>query len=845
MNTLLGADLPELTLFQRLESSPKGLTEAEAAIRALATGAASAAAPGWPKLLLSAFASPFVGLLLALDAVLTLIGDPRGPITVTAMIALSVGLRFWQDLRSRRAMTSLRELVTTTVRVRRRADTAAAPVEREIPLDDLVHGDVVLIGPGDRVPADLRLLSASDLVVDQASLSGETLPVRKRVPDTAAGRPGRRHLPDVESVCLAGTTVLSGTAAAIVLSTGNGTPVRGMATGSRAESGFDAGVRAVGWTLIRFMLVLAPIVLVLNGLVTADWTQAALFAASVAVGLTPEMLPVILAANLAKGATALGRREVVVKRLNAVQDLGAMDVLCVDKTGTLTEDTVLLAEAVDAAGENDGKVLDYAFLACHFQSLPHDQLHEAVVAELDEADRTALDTRFATVGEVTFEHARRLSTVVVASERRTHLVVTTGDPDEVLPRCAQTVDARRQAREVVKAHHRHGRRVFAVAVKEVPARLGRYGPADESELELLGFVSFFDPPKESAADAIRRLAGHGVAVKVLTGDHPEVADRIAGAVGIASGDIVLGTALDRLSDADLRALADRTAVFAKTTPAQKARIVTALRAEGHAVGFLGDGVNDTAALRAADVGIAVDSGVDVAKDAADIILLKRDLTVLADGVVEGRRTLGNTMKYVKITASSNFGNVLSVLFASAFLPFLPMLPAQLLVQNLVYDTAQLALPWDRVDPEYLRAPRRWDARGLVRFMLVFGPLSSVFDLVTFGTLWWVFDAGTGGGAALFQTGWFVEGLLSQVLVVLVLRTRASFTRGRPSTVVCVAVAAVTLAGLLLPVSPLAGALGLRALPVGYFPCLAAILLAYCLTAQAVKSRYVRRVRAWL
>ncbi|MEC3980484.1 magnesium-translocating P-type ATPase [Amycolatopsis sp. H20-H5] len=857
-NTLALAELPPITVFQRLASSPKGLTEADAAARLAEAGVpAAAAAASWPRLLLTACASPFVGLLLVLDLVLFAVGDPRGPVTVTTMIVLSVALRLWQEVRSQRAMASVRGLVTTTARVRRRADLGAAPRDREIPTADLVRGDLVLLEPGDRVPADLRLLSARDLVVDQAALSGETVPARKAVPScTSESTKDHRDPLDNGGLCLAGTMVLSGVATAIVLGTGRDTHFGALTerlSGRRAESSFDAGVRAVGWTLVRFMAVLAPIVLVVNGLVTEDWAQACLFAVSVAVGLTPEMLPVILAANLARGVTALARRRVVVKRVNAVQDLGAMDVLCVDKTGTITQDRVQLAEGVDAAGAADDDVLDYAYLACHFQALPHDQLHEAVLDELDEADRVVLDSRFSPVDELTFDHARRISTVVVSPDRGdTHLVITTGDPDEVLDRCTEALGAvfdaaaRHEAAEVVKAHHRHGRRVLAIAAKQVPARLDGYRENDEYGLALLGFVSFLDPPKESACAAIRRLAAHGVTVKVLTGDNPEVATRTCRAVGLEPGTPVLGADLDRLDNDDLRALARHTTVFAKTTPVQKARIVAVLRGDGHAVGFLGDGVNDIGALRAADVGIAVDSGVDLAKDAADLVLLERDLTVLADGVVEGRRTLGNTMKYVKVTASSNFGNVLSVLFASAFLPFLPILPAQLLVQNLLYDTAQLALPWDRVDAEYLRRPRRWDAAGLVRFMLVFGPLSSLFDLATFAALWWGLGANSEAGQGLFQTGWLVEGLLSQLLVVLVLRTRAvPVLRGRPSTVVWIALATVAAVGVALPVSPLAAPLGLEQLPSGYFPWLVTILFGYFLAAQLTKTWYLRRVRAWL
>ncbi|MGA6162546.1 magnesium-translocating P-type ATPase [Amycolatopsis magusensis] len=831
-------DAPVLTVFRQLASSPKGLTEAEAEDRLRRHGDNRVGPPrriGVVRRLVAGVRSPFVALLTGLGAVFAVVGDVRGAVTVGVMVVLSVALRFWQHSRSDRAVLALRTQVSTTVSVRRRAEDGAAGVDREVPTTDLVPGDVVLLGPGDIVPADVRIVAAAGLRVDQSAVSGEALPVTE------------------PAVAFAGTSVVGGSATAVVLATGTATFSGELAAPvPRPQSSFDAGVRRVGWTLIRFMLVMVPIVLVVNGAVGGDWAQAGLFAVAVAVGLTPEMLPVIVTANLARGAVRLSRQRVIVKRLNAIQDLASMDVLCVDKTGTLTEDRVAYVHSTDCGGWPDGAAAEYAYLVVHFQSGPRDRFDEAIVAQLagDGEDRLT-DAMFSWVDEIPFDHDRRRATVVVrrADER---LLVTKGDPDEILPRCGHTrrgdeivalTDAiRAEVADAVRTHAEHGMRLLAVAAREVPARLGGYGEDDETGLVLVGFVGFVDPLRDGAADAVTTLAAHGVPVKILTGDNHHVAARVAAEAGVPVGEVVLGHQVGAADDADLRALVERTTVFAKLTPVHKARIVTALHANGRAVGFIGDGVNDVTALRTADVGIAPDTATDVAKDAADLVLLERDLGVLARGVAEGRRALGNTLKYVNISASSNFGNVLTVLVASAFLPFPPMLPIQLVVANLLYDVAQLALAFDRVDEDYLREPRRWDARGLARFMLVFGPVSSLFDLSTFAVLWWVFDAGAHPG--VFQTGWFVESLLSQLLVVLVLRARRAPFRGRPARAVPAAAAAAGLIGLLLPLTPVAGPLRMQPPPSGYLLWLLLVLAGYVLAAQVAKRLYARRRPAW-
>jgi len=859
------ADAPPLTVFGRLDASPKGLTEPEAAERLARYGDNVVDPParlGAAGRVAAAVRSPFVALLAALGVVFAGLGDLRGALTVAVMVTLSVAVRWWQRTHSERAVAALRDRVSMTTTVRRRADNGHQPSEREVPSHDLVPGDVLLLEPGDLVPADVRVLSATDLVVDQSALSGETMPVSKRQLAQSASdrRSTGRELVDLPALCFVGASVVSGTATAVVIATGPNTYAGSIArhtTGERPESSFDRGVRTVGWTLIRFMLVLVPIVLVVNGTVTGDWAQAVMFAMAVAVGLTPEMLPVIVTTNLARGAVRLAHAKVIVKRLNAIQDLGATDVLCVDKTGTLTEDRVVYAHSIDPEGRPDGQAAEYAYLALHFQTGPRIHLDEAVRAQLaeggDDAEDLLIEALHDKVDEIGFDHARRRGTVVVRRQPGQHLLITKGDPDVVLARSTRaralgavtelTPSGRAQARDMVRAHAEHGMRMLAVAVKQSPERAGRYDEDDEFGLTLVGFIGFVDPVREGAAEAVRTLREHGVAVKILTGDNEHVAAHVCARIGVPSQRIALGRQVEKASDAALRALVERTSVFARLTPAHKARIVAALREGGHAVGFVGDGVNDAPALRIADVGIAADTATDVAKDAADLILLEKDLGVIARGIVEGRRTLGNTLKYVHITASSNFGNVLSVLAASIFLPFLPMLPIQLVVQNLLYDAAQLTLPWDRVDPGYLRRPRRWDARGLTRFMLVFGPLSSLFDLMTFAVLWWVFGAGT--APAMFQSGWFVEGLASQLLIVFLLRVAGPVWKAsRPARPVVVAAAAVGIAGLVLPLSALAGPLGLRPLPGSYLLWLGAILLGYGFAAELTKKLYLRRRPAW-
>ncbi|MGW2483562.1 magnesium-translocating P-type ATPase [Streptomyces sp. NPDC001571] len=827
-------------------------------------------APRWYVQLAKAYANPFIAVLAFLAAVMYW-QDPADPgvIILSVMVGISGLLRFWQEFRSGRAADALKQLVTTTTAVQRRAGGAALPTTVEVPMDQVVPGDVVKLGAGDLIPADLRLITAKDLMVSQAALSGESLPVAKT--DVRAGEDNRIAASagdpvEAGNLCLMGTSVTSGTATGVVVATGADTYFGSMAgslVGERPQTNFDTGVRRVSFLLIRFMLVMVPVVFMINGFTKGDWNEAFLFAIAVAVGLTPEMLPMVVSANLARGAVAMSKKKVVVKRLNAIQNLGAMDVLCTDKTGTLTEDRIVLDRYLDVHGTEDNEVLEYGYLNAHFQTGLRNLMDQAVIDRVNEAEEVVVDARFTMVDEIPFDFARRRMSVVLnrngllgGAGRPEHVLITKGAVEEVLALCTHLMDRgerveltdqlRWHVTRTAEDNNRQGLRVLAVATRTMPTARDTYSVADESGLTLVGFLAFLDPPKADAAAALRGLADKGIAVKVVTGDNELVAARVCADVGIEVGTVVTGPQVDALDEAALRQLAARTAVFAKVNPVQKARIVRALQADGHTVGFLGDGINDAAALRDADVGISVDTAVDIAKESADIILLEKDLTVLEQGVVQGRTTFGNTIKYIKMTASSNFGNVFSVLVASAFIPFQPMLAIMLLVQNLVYDIAQLATPWDRMDEDYLRKPRNWDAKGIGRFMVTIGPISSVFDIAMFVIMWHVFGANSEANQALFQSGWFIEGLLSQTLIVHMIRTRRiPFIQSRATWPVMVMTVLAVATGLFLPFSPLAATIGFVPVPMGYFPWLVGVLLAYCTLTQLVKGWYIRRYNSWL
>ena len=653
---------------------------------------------------------------------------------------------------------------------------------------------------------------------------------------------------------------------AVVVATGSGTSFGRMARGltnRRAETAFDVGVRNVSWLFIRFIAVMVPIVIVINGLSKGNWLEAFLFGLAVAVGLTPEMLPMIVTTNLAKGAVTMARHKTIVKRLNAIQNFGAMDVLCTDKTGTLTQDKVVLEQHVNVVGEEDEFVLALAYLNSFYQTGLKNLLDVAVLEHAELQKELAIDKAYGKIDEIPFDFTRRRMSVVVDHEHLDHQLICKGAAEEVMgvcrwvrdedpdpekpPRVVEFSDERREdAKDLVAEMNEDGFRVVAVAYRNYPTTHGPYRVADESDLVLAGFIGFLDPPKETTAAALKALAAHGIQVKILTGDNGLVTRKICRQVGMDVDRIVLGGELQGLDDAALGALAAENQVFAKLAPDDKTRIVRALKARGHTVGFLGDGINDAGALREADVGVSVDTAVDIAKESADIILLEKSLMVLEEGVVEGRRTFGNTIKYIKMTASSNFGNVFSVLVASAFLLFLPMLPVQLLTNNLFYDFSQTSIPWDDMDPEYLAVPRQWRAHDIGRFMLFIGPISSIFDIATFALMWYVFGASSMARQGLFQSGWFIESLLTQTLIVHMIRTaKVPFLQSRASWPVLLLTGAIMACGLALPFVPLGRALGFQPVPAAYFLWLTAILLGYSALTQVVKGWYIRRFGAWL
>ncbi|WP_223446121.1 magnesium-translocating P-type ATPase [Pseudomonas sp. BF-R-19] len=807
--------------------------------------------PWWTHLW-HCYKNPFNLLLTLLAVISWLTEDMKAAIVIFSMVVLSTLLRFWQETKSNQAADALKAMVSNTATVMRRDLEDRGAQRIELPIRQLVPGDLIVLSAGDMIPADCRVLSAKDLFVSQAAMTGESMPVEKfpRQQD----RDTRNPL-DLDNILFMGTNVVSGTAMAVILTTGNSTYFGALAqrvgATDRAPTSFQTGVNKVSWLLIRFMFVMAPLVLFINGFTKGDWTEALLFALSIAVGLTPEMLPMIVTSTLAKGAVFLSRKKVIVKRLDAIQNFGAMDVLCTDKTGTLTQDKIFLARNVDVWGNDSDDVLEMAYLNSYYQTGLKNLLDVAVLEHVEIHRELKVGTAFRKVDEIPFDFTRRRMSVVVAERDQPHLLICKGAVEEVLAVCSRvrhgevdealTEELLARIRQVTASFNAEGLRVVAVAARPMVEGRNTYGLADEQALTLIGYVAFLDPPKESTAPALKALAAHGVAVKVLTGDNELVTAKICREVGLEQQGLLMGNDIERMSDAELAKAVETTNVFARLTPSHKERIVRLLKGNGHVVGFMGDGINDAPALRTADIGISVDSAVDIAKEAADIILLEKSLMVLEEGVLEGRRTFANMLKYIKMTASSNFGNVFSVLVASAFIPFLPMLPMHLLVQNLLYDISQIAIPFDNVDDEMLKQPQRWQPGDVGRFMLFFGPISSIFDITTFALMWYVFDANTPDHQTLFQSGWFVVGLLTQTLIVHMIRTpKIPFLQSRAAMPLLVMTGLIMAVGIFLPMGPLAHYFKLQALPSLYFVFLPVILLAYMALTQAVKGFYIRR-----
>jgi P-type Mg2+ transporter len=849
-------------VYAKLDTRPEGLSAAEAQARLEKYGPnvlAKDERPGIGRLLWRAVLNPLVLLLAALATISFATGDLRSGVVMLSMIVLSVGLKLIQETRAGNAAAKLKAMISVTATVLR--DGAA----QEIAVAQLVPGDVVQLTAGDMVPGDVRIAKAKDFFVNQGSLTGESFPVEKTDVETSAADAATAPIA-LRNVAFLGTSVESGAASAVIVATGKSTYLGSMAESlqePQEQTAFDRGIAQFTWLMLRFMLVMVPMVFLINGLTKGNWMQAFFFALAVAVGLTPEMLPMIVTVCLSKGAVAMGRKKVIVKRINAIQNLGAMDVLCADKTGTLTTDQVVLERCCNVMlRENDG-VLGLAYLNSHFQTGLKNVLDRAVLAHAETRLQTNV-AEFTKVDEIPFDFQRRIMSVVVRTPEGKDRIISKGAPESMLPKCKsaeldgtllpmdhQHIEDLKKEYELLSAD---GFRVLAIATKDVEPRgvvaagATPYGKADEQDLILRGYVAFLDPPKEGAAAAIAELQRHGVAIKVVTGDNDLVARKICKEVGLSTEFVVMGDEVETMSAEQLADAAEKTTLFARVSPAHKQRIIKALQAHKHTVGFMGDGINDAPALHAADVGISVDTAVDIAKEAADMILLEKSLHVLDEGVIEGRKVFANIIKYVRMGASSNFGNMFSVLGASIFVPFLPMLPVQILANNLLYDIGQTTIPTDAVDPERIVAPRRWDLTELTRFVLFIGPCSSIFDYTTFFMMLYVFNCwdistpqAAAHSASLFQTGWFVESLLTQTLIIHVIRTnKIPLLQSRSSWPVLVMSLVIMAIGIAIPFSPVGPYLGFSKLPMLYWPLLAATLLCYVLLTQGAKMWLLHR-----
>ena len=833
-------------VLQSLRTTAGGLTQAEAEGRARSTGpneVAQERRQGWFIRLLKIIRNPLVILLATLSAVSYATGDARAGSVMAGMVVLSAALRFLQEARADAAAAKLKAMIHVTATVIRDGTT------KEMPLRDLVPGDIIKLSAGDMIPGDVRVLTSKDLFVSQGTLTGESFPVEKfHDPATEAGTSPT----EIKNTCFMGTSVESGTANAVVVTTGVNTYLGSMAsdiTQEQAPTSFDKGLSGFTWLMIRLMAVMVPLVFLINGFTKHDWKGAFFFAMAVAVGLTPEMLPMIVSVCLAKGALAMSRKKVIVKRLNAIQNFGGMDVLCTDKTGTLTEDRVVLMRHCNVAGRETEEVLLDGYLISHFQTGLKNLLDLAIL-DCHDFHGQELVEKYKKLDEIPFDFTRRMMSVMVEDPEGKAILFTKGAPEDVFHQCTHfELDGKLSPMEPslmvgLRAQYddlsNDGFRVLAVARKDLTGKQA-CSKEDERELILKGYVAFLDPPKNTAGPSIEALHKHGVAVKILTGDNHLVSRKVCKDVGLLADPMLLGEDVEKMSDAELADAVEKTTLFARVSPAHKQRIIRALRDKGHVVGFMGDGINDAPALRAADIGISVDTATDIAKESADLILLEKDLMVLEGGVIEGRKVFANILKYIRMGASSNFGNMFSVLGASAFLPFIPLAPIQVLTNNLLYDFSQVPIPIDSVDEEQVARPRPWNIDEIKRFILFIGPISSIFDYTTFFVMLWVFNCWDPSRASVFQTGWFVESLMTQTLIIHVIRTnKIPFIQSRASWPLTLTTLSIMAFGAWLPYSPLGPSLGLTHLPQLYWPILMATLLAYVCLTQVIKVWLLRK-----
>jgi Mg2+-importing ATPase len=836
------------TVLKELETRLEGLSQSEADSRLKKYGPNEVAREkrqsGLMRLL-SNVKNPLVILLTALGVISFLTGDMRATAVIFVMVLLGVVLRFYQEMRADNAAEKLKAMVSSTATIVRGGK------ESEVSLKMLVPGDIILLAAGDLVPADVRLLLAKDLFLNQSALTGESLPVEKKAASVSAEE---QNPLDLANICFLGSNVESGSATAVVVHTGDQTYFGSLAASimvPRELTSFDKGINQFTWLMIRFMAVMVPAVFLINGLTKHNWAEAFLFAVAVAVGLTPEMLPMIVTVNLSQGAVMMSTKKVIVKRLNAIQNFGAMDVLCTDKTGTITKGKIVLEKHLDVLGKPSEKVLHYGYLNSYHHTGLKNLLDEAILNHEELEERLKANEKYRKIDEIPFDFVRRRMSVVIEDETGLNTLICKGALDEVMSQCSRveingevasmSPEHDAKSRQMAGVLNGEGFRVIALAYKEMPGAKDEpvYSVKDESDLILLGFLAFLDPPKETASEALKRLHALNVDVKILTGDNEIITTYICKQVGMPVENLLLGSQIEKMNQEQLSEAVRSASVFARLVPAHKERVVHALQSNGHVVGFMGDGINDAPALKAADVGISVDSAVDIAKESSDIILLENSLLILEQGVLEGRRVFGNIIKYIKMAASSSFGNMLSVVGASAFLPFLPMLPIQVLTNNLLYDFSQTTIPTDDVDPEWLAKPRKWAIGDIQRFILFIGPISSIFDYLTFFIMLYIFNAWT--NPALFHTGWFVESLFTQTLIIHVIRTnKIPFIESRASWPLIISSLIIVAVGAWLTVSPLADTLGFVPLPSEYWLLLAIMMVCYVILTQVVKTWFIRR-----
>jgi len=858
-------------VLQKFNTTAAGLSEAEVETRLLQYGPNEVEQEkkhSWLWRLWIAALNPLV-ILLSLLAIITFAtanepSDYIGGSLMVLMVLLGLLLRFVQETKADTAAAKLKAMIKVTATALRDGQP------KEIPLKDLVPGDIVKLSAGDMIPGDVRLIASKDLFVIQATLTGESLPVEKT--DVRDPRPAVQCI-EHTNLCFLGTSVESGSATGVIVATGAQTYFGKMASslsGQLVETAFDKGIKKFTWLMITFMIVIVPMVFCLYGFTKHDWKTAFLLAMAVAVGLTPEMLPMIVSVCLSKGALAMSKKKVIVKRLNSIQNFGAMDVLCTDKTGTLTIDHVILEIHCDVFKNESEEVLRDAYLISHFQTGLKNVLDRAVL-KYTELHRELSVDKYNKVDEIPFDFSRRMMSVVVEGPDGVRQLLTKGAPESVFKKCTHFESAGETFEmepilvgnliEQVNSLSEDGFRVLAIANKKVGAQ-NAYSKADEENLVLTGYLAFLDPPKDTAKTAIAALRLHGVTVKVLTGDNDLVTRKVCTEVGINAEKIILGNDVEKMSDTELAEAIGTVDVYARLSPAHKKRVVQALQKKGHVVGFMGDGINDAPALRAADVGISVDTAVDIAKESADMILLEKNLMVLEEGVLEGRKVFANILKYIRMGASSNFGNVFSMVGASAWLKFSPMWPLQLLTNNLLYDFSQVPIPTDNVSPQVIAKPRPWQINEITRFMLFIGPISSIFDYSTFCVMLFFFKCNNLGlvpppemlarfagvtdpdqtyAAALFHTGWFVESLMTQTLIIHVIRTNGiPFIQSRASWQLTMTSILIMGIGAYLPFSPLAKPLGFVPLPWQFWPILAATLLCYVMLTQLIKMWLVKK-----